>query len=64
MEILSDRLFEEVRTKRNLTYAVQAGLSQRAANYGILYVTAVDPANTLPVMLAELTSVAFETALQ
>ena len=33
---------------------MQAGLSQRAANYGILYVTAVDPGTTLPVMLAEL----------
>src|SRR5690606_18484119 len=54
IEILGDRLFEEVRTKRNLSYAVQAGLSQRAANYGILYVTAVDPGATLPVMLAEL----------
>jgi len=54
IEILSDRLFEEVRTKRNLTYAVQAGLSQRLGNYGLLYVTAVDPGITLPVMLAEL----------
>lgn len=53
MDILSDRLFEEVRTKRNLSYAVAAGLSTRQANYGLLYVTAVDPATTLPVMLAE-----------
>jgi len=30
--VLGERLFEEVRTKRNLTYAVSAGLSQRAAN--------------------------------
>jgi zinc protease len=53
IEILSDRLFEEVRTKRNLTYAVQAGLSQRSGNYGLLYVTAVDPGTTLPVMFGE-----------
>ena len=52
-DILSDRLFEEVRTKRNLSYAVFAGLSQRRANYGLLYVTAVEPDSTLPVMLHE-----------
>jgi zinc protease len=51
--ILPDRLFEEVRTKRNLTYAVQAGLSQRRSNYGLLYVTAVQPDTTIKVMLAE-----------
>jgi zinc protease len=51
--ILSDRLFEEIRTKRNLTYAVQAGLSQRRTNYGLLYVTAVQPDTTIKVMLAE-----------
>ena len=52
-DILSDRLFEEVRTKRNLSYAVFAGLSQRRANYGLIYVTAVQPDTTLPVMLHE-----------
>jgi predicted Zn-dependent peptidase len=52
-DILSDRLFEEVRTKRNLSYAVFAGLSQRRANYGLLYVTAVQPDTTLTVMLHE-----------
>jgi predicted Zn-dependent peptidase len=53
MDFLADRLFEEVRTKRNLTYAVSAGLSSRAGNYGYFYVTAVDPAATLPVMFDE-----------
>jgi zinc protease len=53
MDILSNRLFEEVRTKRNLSYAVQAGLSQRRSNYGLLYVTAVEPDTTIKVMLAE-----------
>ena len=52
-DILSDRLFEEVRTKRNLTYAVGAGLSNRAANRGSLYVTAVDPDTTLRVIFNE-----------
>jgi len=53
LDILSDRFFEEVRTKRNLSYAVFAGQSQRRANYGLLYVTAVEPDTTLQVMLHE-----------
>ncbi len=51
--VLSERLFEEVRTKRNLSYAVGAGLGMRAANRGSLYVTAVDPDTTLRVMQTE-----------
>jgi zinc protease len=54
MDLLSSRLFEEIRTKRNLTYAVQAGLSQRQVNYGLLYVTAVTPDTTIKVMLSEI----------
>jgi predicted Zn-dependent peptidase len=53
VEYLRDRLFEEVRTKRNLTYAVSSGLSDRRVNYGYLYVTAVDPAKTMPVIFSE-----------
>lgn len=53
MRVLSDRLFEEVRTKRNLTYAVGAGLSTRGANRGNLYVTAVEPDTTVKVILSE-----------
>ena len=51
--ILTDRLFEEVRTKRNLTYATFAQLGTRQANRGRIYVTAVNPDTTLKVMLAE-----------
>ena len=51
--ILSERLFEEVRTKRNLSYAVSSGIATRAANRGSLYVTAVDPDTTIKVMLSE-----------
>ncbi|MBI3735207.1 insulinase family protein, partial [Candidatus Sumerlaeota bacterium] len=50
LSILDDRLFEEVRTKRNLTYAVSAQISSRRANYGVLYVTAVKPNATIEVM--------------
>jgi zinc protease len=51
--VLTDRLFEEVRTKRNLTYATFAQLNTRQANRGRIYVTAVNPDTTLKVMLAE-----------
>ncbi|HVZ47765.1 MAG TPA: pitrilysin family protein [Gemmatimonadaceae bacterium] len=49
--VLTDRLFEEVRTKRNLTYATFAQLFNRRANRGRIYVTAVDPDTTTAVML-------------
>jgi zinc protease len=51
--LLSDRLFEEVRTKRNLTYAVAAGYRPGIVGRGLLYVTAVQPDTTLKVMLTE-----------
>jgi zinc protease len=51
-DILGDRLFEEVRTKRNMTYAVAAGLETRATNRGRLYVTAVDPDTTVKVIFS------------
>jgi len=53
MDILSHRLFEEVRTKRNLTYAVGAGVETRVANRGRLYVTAVQPDTTIRVIFSE-----------
>jgi zinc protease len=53
IDVLGDRLFEEVRTKRNLTYAVGAGLASRATNLGSLYVTAVEPDTTLKVIFSE-----------
>ena len=54
MSVLRDRLFEEVRTKRNLSYAPGAGLGNRVANLGWIYVTAVDPVLTMRVMLDEM----------
>jgi zinc protease len=53
--MLGERLFEEVRTKRNLSYAPGTGCdaSETATMCGI-YVTAVDPNKTLPVMIDEL----------
>ena len=53
---LGQRLFEEVRTKRNLSYAPGAryDVAEGVSLAGI-YVTAVEPDVTLPVMLGELT---------
>lgn len=53
--VLNQRLFEEVRTKRNLSYAPGARYDVAAgAAFGGFYVTAVDPAAALPVMVGEL----------
>lgn len=54
VRILSNRLFEEVRTKRNLTYAVSARFYNSFANYGQIYVTAQDPPRTLGVMFEQI----------
>lgn len=52
--VLSWRLFEEVRTKRNLSYAPSARLSSGGqAPFGLLYVTATDPNTTFKVMTDE-----------
>jgi zinc protease len=51
--LLSDRLFEEVRTKRNLTYAVGAGYRTGLVGRGTFYVTAVQPETTLKVIMSE-----------
>lgn len=53
--MLRDRVFEEVRAKRNLSYAPDAFLRTQAANVGGLYVTAVDANQSIRVMLSEIT---------
>lgn len=52
--LLRDRVFEEVRVKRNLSYAPDAFLRSQAANVGGLYVTAVDANQSVRVMLNEI----------
>ena len=52
--ILRDRLFEEVRTKRSLSYAPAAFYRANFSNYGAIYVTAVKPDTTIKVMINEL----------
>jgi zinc protease len=52
--ILSGQLFSEVRSRRNLTYAVDAPFIERAVSAGGLYVTTVSPNETLEIMRREL----------
>jgi zinc protease len=52
--ILSGQLFHEVRSRQNLTYAVDAPFIERASSAGGLYVTTVSPERTLEVMRNEL----------
>lgn len=51
MQALRNELWDEVRTKRGLTYAVSSGAQAVGRGVGSLYVTAVDPDNTVRVML-------------
>jgi len=52
--ILRDRVFEEVRVKRNLSYAPSAFLGSTAANTGGIYVSAVEANQAVRVMLDEI----------
>jgi predicted Zn-dependent peptidase len=54
--LLRDRVFEEVRVKRNLSYAPNAEMGSLAANTGNIYVTAVDANQAVSVMLKEIES--------
>lgn len=53
--ILQDRVTEEVRTRRSLSYAPDAFLKSQGANIGGIYVTAVDANQAVRVMLGEIT---------
>jgi zinc protease len=52
--VLSGRLFGEIRSKRNLTYAVSANYRDRALTSVGLYVTTTAPDTVLSLMLAEI----------
>jgi len=54
ISILRDRIFQEVRAKRNLSYAPDAFLRNQGANVGGIYVTAVDANQSVRLMLAEI----------
>lgn len=50
MRILSDRLHEELHTKRNLATDPGAGFARRIANHGFIHVTTSRPDNTVTVI--------------
>jgi zinc protease len=52
--VLSGRFFTEIRSRRNLSYEVDAPFVERAISNGGLYVTTVDPNQTLTIMRAEI----------
>jgi zinc protease len=52
--VLSGRFFTEIRSKRNLSYEVDAPFFERAIGSGGVYVTTVDPKTTLGLMRTEL----------
>ena len=52
--VLSGRLFAEVRSKRNLTYSVNAPFVERALSLGGLYVTTTSPDEVLSIMLDQI----------
>lgn len=54
--VLSGRLFAEVRSKRNLTYSVNAPFVERAWSMGGLYVTTTSPDEVLAIMLDQIKS--------
>jgi zinc protease len=54
ISILRDRIFQEVRAKRNLSYAPDAFLRNQGANVGGIYVTAVDANQSVSLMLNEI----------
>jgi zinc protease len=54
--LLRDKVFEEVRVKRNLSYAPNADMGSLAVNTGNIYVTAVDANQAIGVMLNEIES--------
>ena len=59
--ILRDRVFEEVRVKRNLSYAPSADMNALGVSTGNIYVTAVDANQAVSVMLNEINNLKTET---
>ena len=54
MSILASRIFQEVRVKRQLSYAPNAEMENLSANVANIYVTAVDANQAVDVMLKEI----------
>ena len=56
MTILQSRVYQEVRTRRNLSYAPNAEMANNLANSANIYVTATDANQAVAVMLGEIRS--------
>lgn len=54
MRVLSEKLWDSIRTRHALSYAPQAGLAQYRANYGVLYVSTTEPARCADLMREEM----------
>ncbi len=54
IQLLDNRLFDEVRTKRALTYAVHAGMGNSAINSGMLYVSSTNLQEAIRVIFQEI----------
>jgi zinc protease len=52
--VLSGRFFTEIRSRRNLSYEVEAPFIERAISNGGVYVTTTDPNQTLQLMRGEI----------
>jgi len=60
MQILDNRLFDEVRTKRALTYSVAAQIGNSISNSGTLYVSSTDLPKAVDVILEEIKKLQIE----
>ncbi len=54
MDILGSQFFDEVRVKRNLSYAPNAEINSTGANTGFIYVTTPQPNEAIKVMFTEI----------
>lgn len=59
MSILGDRYFEELRTKRSLSYAPAAFYARSIVNnpYSAIYISTLDPKQSMEVMIEEINKV-------
>jgi|GEM_PF-2735887 len=60
LKVLSQRLWEEVRTKRALTYAVSSSISSSATNYGYIYLNTTNMPEAMSVIFNEINKIKTE----
>lgn len=62
LQILDNRLFEEIRTKRALTYSVRASMGNSRINTGYIYVTSTKLAEAVELIFEEVKKLQVEPA--